>query len=199
MVEPIAVETARAREITDVAAGLFRKAGYRETSIRDLAAAVDIRSASLYYHFGKKEDILFAIAHQLMLDFLEDVTPVLDTEDPERAVRAVVGAHLRFEFSRLDHVIVSARERRLLPVERQRPINALRARHRDALAETIARGATRGVFVTDVPQLAAHAVLDLLNGVKEWYHPPRDGSLDRLVERYEHHVLALLGHPSASR
>jgi AcrR family transcriptional regulator len=189
--------SARAREIAAVSARLFRRAGYRETSIRDIARALDIKSASLYYHYGKKDDILFAIAHGLMQDFVREVTPLLAVEtDPAEAIRAVVEAHLRFDFARLDEVVVSARERRSLPAEMQRPINALRARHRHALKGRIEEGVARKDFDVGDASLAASAVLDLLTGVKEWYHPPRDGRLDGIVTTYQRYVLALLGHRS---
>jgi AcrR family transcriptional regulator len=182
--------TPRSREIAAVSARLFRQAGYRETSIRDIANALEIKSASLYYHYESKDDILYAIAHGLMQDFVAEVTPVLrEHADPVEAISGVVAAHLRFDFARLDEVLVSARERRSLPAELQRPINNLRARHRHALRDRI----TEGGFDVDDPRLAASAILDLLAGVKEWYHPPRDGRLDAIVVTYQRYVLALLG------
>lgn len=187
--------TPRSREIATVSARLFRQTGYRETSIRDIAKALEIKSASLYYHYENKDEILFAIAHGLMQDFVAEVTPVLRRhDDPAEAVGSVVEAHLHFDFARLDEVLVSARERRSLPPELQRPINKLRARHRHALKERIEAGIAAGAFDVEDASLAASAVLDLLSGVKEWYHPPRDGRLDGLVVTYRRYVLALLGH-----
>ncbi|MFD0591881.1 TetR/AcrR family transcriptional regulator [Catellatospora coxensis] len=49
--------TAR-EEILDAAAELFAQRGYAATSTRLIAEAVGIRQASLYYHFGNKEQIL---------------------------------------------------------------------------------------------------------------------------------------------
>ena len=190
-------ESPRRGEIVAVSARLFSRDGYRDTSIRDIATALDIKSASLYYHFENKDQILFAIAHGLMEDFVAEVTPLLDApEDPIAAILAVVDAHLRFDFANLDRVIVSARERRSLPAELQRPINALRARHRHAVQDVVAAGAADGAFGVVSPEIATNALLDLLTGVKEWYHPPRDGRLDALVETYRGFALALLGRAS---
>ena len=50
-------DTAR-EEILDAAAELFTRRGYAATSTRMIAEAVGIRQASLYYHFGSKEDLL---------------------------------------------------------------------------------------------------------------------------------------------
>jgi AcrR family transcriptional regulator len=45
-------------EILDAAAELFTSRGYAATSTRTIADAVGIRQASLYYHFGNKEELL---------------------------------------------------------------------------------------------------------------------------------------------
>ncbi len=45
-------------QILDAAAKLFVTQGYATTSTREIAEAVGIRQASLYYHFGSKDDIL---------------------------------------------------------------------------------------------------------------------------------------------
>ncbi|MEU1986013.1 helix-turn-helix domain-containing protein [Nocardia sp. NPDC019395] len=48
-------------EILDAAAELFTTNGYGNTSTRAIAEAVGIRQASLYHHFGAKDDILDAL------------------------------------------------------------------------------------------------------------------------------------------
>lgn len=53
-------QTPRA-EILDAAAELFTTQGYASTSTRAVADAVGIRQASLYHHFGSKDDILDAL------------------------------------------------------------------------------------------------------------------------------------------
>jgi AcrR family transcriptional regulator len=187
----------RRDEIVATSAGLFRARGYRDTSVRDIARALDIKSASLYYHFENKDQILFAIAHGLMEDFISEVTPVLFAhDDPVTAILAVVDAHLRFDVANHDRVIVSNRERRSLPDELLKPINALRTRHRRAVQGVVEAGAAEGAFAVASPRTATYALLDLLTGVKEWYHPPRDGRLEALVEEYRGFVLALLGRSS---
>ncbi len=48
----------RQKEILAKSARLFRKKGYAATSVRDIADAVGMKSASLYNHIKSKEDIL---------------------------------------------------------------------------------------------------------------------------------------------
>jgi AcrR family transcriptional regulator len=191
--------SARSRrdEIIATSARLFRRSGYDDTSIRDIATALEIKSASLYHHFESKAEILFAISHGVMEDFGTEVTPALaQATDPVAAIDAVVDAHLRFDAGNRDRVLVSAHERHSLPAPRQRAINAMRARHRQAVRQVIVDGSAAGDFAVDDPVVATAALLDLLTGVKEWYHPPRDGRLDHLVATYQRLAGAVLGRAS---
>lgn len=186
--------TDRQKAIAEIAAQLFRKRGYRETSIRDIAAAAGVKSASLYYHFPTKDHILLAIALKLMEDFAVQVTSVLKTEDdPVHVVTAAVAAHLRFNSARPDEVLVSSRERRSLPPEMQRPVNEVRAQHRRALRAVITAGVDQGRFLVEDSNLAANAVLDMLQGLMEWQHNLNGVSVDTLVARYQVLTLSLLG------
>jgi AcrR family transcriptional regulator len=45
-------------QILDAAAEMFCEQGYEATSTRQIALAVGVKQASLYYHFARKEDIL---------------------------------------------------------------------------------------------------------------------------------------------
>lgn len=185
--------TDRQRSIAGVAAQLFRQQGYRETTVRDIAAAAGVKSASLYYHFPTKDHILHAISLNIMEEFLEEVTGALDREkDPVKAIEAVVSAHLRFDAVRLDEVLVSARERRSLPPDLQQPINAARARHQQALRNVVAAGVHSNEFHVHDVEIATNAVLDMLQGVKEWgRHLFAD--IERVIDEYQRLALATLG------
>ncbi|MFA7280499.1 MAG: helix-turn-helix domain-containing protein, partial [Sterolibacterium sp.] len=55
---PVVEETNRRAELVRAAGRLFREQGYEATTIRDIAAAVGMRSGSPFYHFKSKEDML---------------------------------------------------------------------------------------------------------------------------------------------
>src|SRR6266542_1785694 len=48
----------RREQIEDVASALFSDRGYKATSMRDIAAALDIQGGSLYAHIPSKEAVL---------------------------------------------------------------------------------------------------------------------------------------------
>ena len=72
-------------EILDVAAGLFVERGFAATSTREIAEAVGIRQASLYFHFANKEEILGELLQR-------SIRPTLDRIESVEALAAEAGA-----------------------------------------------------------------------------------------------------------
>jgi AcrR family transcriptional regulator len=82
-------QSRRRDEILRAAAGLFAAEGYRNTSMREVAAASGILAGSLYHHFASKE----AIAVELVEDYHADLVQAVrecgpDPADPLGALRA---------------------------------------------------------------------------------------------------------------
>jgi TetR/AcrR family transcriptional regulator, cholesterol catabolism regulator len=51
--------------ILDVAESLFQARGYNAVTMRDIAKAVGMRQASLYYHFSSKEELFVSVRERL--------------------------------------------------------------------------------------------------------------------------------------
>lgn len=63
--KPVDARRTDTRErILTTAAGLFSEKGFNATSIRDIADALGVTKAALYYHFASKDEILRAIVEQ---------------------------------------------------------------------------------------------------------------------------------------
>lgn len=80
-------------QILDVCARLFTQYGYAATSTRDIADAVGIRQASLYYHFAGKPQILEELlAHTVRptLDLIDKIDAVAEEHGAASALYALV-------------------------------------------------------------------------------------------------------------
>jgi AcrR family transcriptional regulator len=175
----------RVEQVLHRAARLFTSKGYEAASMRDLAAAVDIRPSSLYHHFRSKQHILFEICSGFQRDFNLEVVPELRAERPaDAAIRAAIKKHIEFSHRRWPDVLVNLRERRSLPAEQQATLNVLRRQYRDAMAAAIQRGITDGVFAVPDSKLAAMMILDMVNGIAYWFKPRDRRDLERMAERY---------------
>lgn len=76
-------------EIISVAAEQFSRAGFRGTSLQDIAAGVGCSKATLLYHFDSKEAILAAIVAPAVAE-LAELNARLTTLTPQAARAAAV-------------------------------------------------------------------------------------------------------------
>ena len=59
----------RKKQILHTAALLFKERGYSAVTMRDLAAAMDMKAASLYNHISGKQEILATIILEVAHEF----------------------------------------------------------------------------------------------------------------------------------
>ena len=85
----------RIQPLLDAAAGLFASKGYRETTMRDIAAEAGMQAGSLYYHFSSKEELLLAV-YTIAVEGIETriVNELETVEDPWQRLEVAVITHL---------------------------------------------------------------------------------------------------------
>src|SRR3546814_161666 len=93
----VKAETARA-EILTAAARMMRRVGYSEMSLRDLAAEVNMKAGSLYYHFASKDEL----ATEVMRIGVEAIEAVVrrgldDATDRSPAERLSIAVRIHLE------------------------------------------------------------------------------------------------------
>jgi AcrR family transcriptional regulator len=81
----------RKEEIMKIATMLFSEGGYDNTSTRELAKAVELSVAGLYYFFHNKEEILFNILDSCMAKLLGNVeSGIKKDDDPQTNIARVI-------------------------------------------------------------------------------------------------------------
>lgn len=112
------------QEILDAALNLFSVQGYEATSISQIADAVGIRKASMYSHFGSKQEILDALVRDVLEQYNNHsifaranwADPVYTKDKcdltPEEVVQMVVGQVLY-----ILHDSQISRARKMLTIE----------------------------------------------------------------------------------
>src|SRR5690606_38447025 len=85
----------RRAEILAIAAEIFARKGFQNTTVREIADASGILSGSLYHHFESKEAILDELLSTMVTDLCADYrTVVAAGDDPVTTLRNLV--HQRF-------------------------------------------------------------------------------------------------------
>ncbi|NGN93918.1 helix-turn-helix transcriptional regulator [Nocardioides sp. KC13] len=88
LVPDIGVGTPR-EQVLEAAARLFTSKGFAATSTREIAEAVGIRQASLYYHFAGKDEILAALLATTVRPTQVVVEEIVALVPPERVETAL--------------------------------------------------------------------------------------------------------------
>ena len=84
------------KQILKVAKQLFSTKGYAETSMRDLAEALDLKASSIYSHFSSKEAILLTICEKNFERMVEIKTEIESMEaTPEEKFERYCFLHLQ--------------------------------------------------------------------------------------------------------
>jgi AcrR family transcriptional regulator len=182
-------------EILERASLLFYERGYGATSIRDIAEAVGLSSSTMYHHFANKQDVLYAIVNRFMSDFVDATVPVLRDQalSPTDRIRRTVRLHIEISDDRRPELLIGNPIRYALDPAQREHATGLQIAYHDAVRDAIIEGCRTGEFrVADV-SITTMAILDMLNGIREWYSPTGRLSLDEVIGRYTDMVLTMLG------
>ena len=172
----------RREQIRGLAAELFFERGYESTSIRELAAALNIKAASLYYHFPDKEQILFEVVGSVLEQLLDGARELIERHDtPRLQLAASVVNHVVLHALRPKETTLGDSELRSLSGER-REINI---RTRDAYERLVIgvleRGSEQGAFDVIDAKLTAYAIIAQASHVGTWYDASGRLSLEQVA------------------
>jgi AcrR family transcriptional regulator len=182
-----------ADDIVARAATLFSTRGYHAVGIRDLAEAVGLSTSTLYHYYTTKQDILFEIISRFLNEFTSQLVSELRDASvaPRQRLERAVSEHIRLTVTRREELLVGDPVLNALSAEQRARIAALRREYRDAVRDVIAEGLAAGHFSATDPLLTAMAMLDMLDGIRSWYHIGGPLSLAELTVQYIDLALAL--------
>jgi AcrR family transcriptional regulator len=182
-----------ANDILSRAATLFSQRGYHAVGIRDLAEAVGLSTSTLYHYYATKQDILFEIISRFLTEFTERLVAGLRDASvpPRQRLERAVTEHVQLTVTRSEELLVGSPVLNALSPEQRARIAAMRREYRDAVRDVIAEGVAAGEFHVADPLLTAMAMLDMLDGIRSWYHPDGRLPLPGLAAHYRAYALAL--------
>ena len=128
----------RAQEIYLLAAQLFVERGVESTSLSDIANALNITKAGLYYYFESKQELLYRIV-ELGLDNVKNevLDPAREIADPEERLKFIILNHARLAAEGNHAVIIVSHEMNLLSFTQREAIVRRRREYFDFVRETL--------------------------------------------------------------
>jgi len=185
------------KNVFEVAAEVFHRKGYDNTSMSDVAEAAGLTKAGLYHHVSSKESLLYTVLDS-GLDLTESyvMKPLETIADPIDRLKTMIELHLRLvlEERNLEVTGLLHECKTLAPADRTR-INRRKKEYVKMSTKVIA-DAIRKYNITDVnPKLAAFALLGMLNWTYQWYKPSGSHSREEIVTQFQNIFLnGILGH-----
>lgn len=192
---PEAMVEGTRRRILEAALKLFASEGYHATSIRDLAAAVELRPSALYTHFSSKEHVLAELArvgyeaHARILREAVNHSP----EDPIAQFRALVRAHTIAHATYPHLAVIVHEEMRALTKELAAPALALRAQSSAFLMQIIDAGIAKGCFSPPDGIATAAAIAAMGVRIPYWFEATEEFDLERLAQVHIELSLRMIG------
>jgi AcrR family transcriptional regulator len=163
----------RTGQIYEAAARVFCEQGFGQSSMADVAAAMDMTKAGIYHHIGSKDELLFGIMSYGMDLFEERVLDRVEKiRDPLERLRATIRNHvLLVTRDRPKEVTVVLNEPGSLRGDHRAEIDRRKRRYVRFLNETFRDLANEDLMRPIDPRVATFALLGMINWIYQWYSP----------------------------
>jgi AcrR family transcriptional regulator len=172
-------------EILDAAAQIFSQKGYHATSMQEIAQAVHLQKASLYYHVSSKQEILAALLDRALDMLIERLNRVVEQPlEPQEKLRLAMVSYLQALTDHRDLAAILLFEHRSLEPRLSKRHIPRRDRFEGLWRCILQEGREAGVFNSSNPALAARTILGVLNWTLTWYKPEGQLSGEAIANRY---------------
>lgn len=170
-------------QILDVAEQLFAQRGYKTVRLRDIADAVDIKHAALYYYAKNKEALYMQVMersftrHRIgMEEAIHDAGP--DLYDQVRAVAQWLAAHPPLNMAQ----IAQSDFAELKPENAAQLSTLLFDALRQPLETALVEAQATGITDLEQPGLAAIAFITLVQTVHSMNLPPIENEKSKILD-----------------
>ncbi|HUF33880.1 MAG TPA: TetR/AcrR family transcriptional regulator [Acidimicrobiales bacterium] len=190
-----ATKDGTAGRILAAALVLFAEQGFSGASIRDVAAAAGVRSATLYAHHPSKEHLLAEIATVGHEEHHRTLRASLLESGPGAAdqLAHLVRAHVRFHADYSMLAMVANTEMHALAAPLAAPALALRRQSESMFEDVIQRGIDQGSFDVPHPWVTMAAVAGMGLRVANWFRPGFELDADQVAAVHAELALRMVG------
>jgi TetR/AcrR family transcriptional regulator, cholesterol catabolism regulator len=172
------------------AAALFRKQGFKATSVRELAETLGIEAPSLYNHIGSKAEMLQEICFEIAADYSAFMSSIiLSKADAKIKTTKIVEFHIEKMYTDFDKVYVADHEWKQLPKKQLEEFLLQRKIYENNFVGIISEGIQKKQFKKLEPQIAVLTILSAVRGLEFLHRRKNDFSLATLQENMVNHLL----------
>ncbi len=164
---------------------LFARRGFAATGIRDIGREVGLTSAALYHYVTSKEELLADVMSECMNEFLRGGRAArASSDEPVIQLSRLVRFHVAAECVNPLTSQVTDREVRSLTGDNRTRVIALRDEFESVYRAVLTDGAEASGFNLIDQRLPSFAMVEMCNGVANWYRPGGRLSVEELQGHY---------------
>lgn len=173
----------RAQEIYLTAAQIFFTKGYNSTSLNDIADALNITKAGLYYYVESKQDLLYQIV-KLGLDNVKNevLDPAREISNPEERLRFVIYNHARLSAGGNHAVIIISHEIDALSFYQREETLKRRREYFDFIRNTLDELKQAGKLQEIDITTATFTILGMIIWLSRWFSSSGKISVEQVCE-----------------
>jgi AcrR family transcriptional regulator len=156
--------------ILESAAQVFCQKGYNGASMADIAKVVGLQKATLYHHFGSKQEILAELLDRAMDIVTENMTQVLLLDcRPDEKIKLAMRAYLQVLCEQPDLSSVLLLEYRSQEKELYKRHIVNRDKFEKMWRDLIREGVNSGILRSESVSMTVRAMLGVMNWTITWY------------------------------
>ena len=156
----------------EAARDLFVINGYAAVSMREIALKMGINAGAIYNHFPSKQEILFRLLQDHMLDLLEQ-WKILEAKHEHHSdqliLQTFVNFHIAFHVNKSKEVFISYMELRSLNSMNFLIISKLRDDYENGLRKILELGKKNKNLDFKDAEITTKAILGMLSSITHWY------------------------------
>jgi TetR/AcrR family transcriptional regulator, cholesterol catabolism regulator len=176
--------------ILEKAAQLFRKHGFKATSLRLLADTLNIEAPSLYNHIKNKGELLQDICFAIAEDFTNQMALIENSKlNPEQKVTALLRFHIQKIYTDFDNVFVSNHEWKHLQQKQLSSFLKQRKSYEQSFITIIGEGIKKKIFKPLNAQIVVLTMLSAVRGLEFLQSHMSDIGLKNLENNMIEHLL----------
>jgi AcrR family transcriptional regulator len=164
---------ARKQEIVRLAADVFHHKGYDAGTLDDVAEALDMRRASLYYYIKSKSHLLYAIFEQALDLSLNRMDEIAAIEDPRAQVTELICHQVRTITADRTLFTVFFESRPRLEPEFEESIRRREKKYAAIFMKVAKRAIEAGVLQASSPEYVAQVLLGATIWPYKWFRSER--------------------------
>ena len=178
--------TKRRQEIIEAAARLFRKQGYAQTSLNDVAAELDTDRATIYYYVASKKELLHEVAADVVAQNARDALEIQRQNEPAPVkLQKLIVALMRSYAANYPYQYVYIQEGMAVNSHGDAHLFKLGQQYERSLVGIITQGMSDGSFSSaGDPKIIAYGILGALNWTHRWFNPAGRLSPDQVAENF---------------